>query len=455
MKFEPPMSTAVSIPRPGPAALLALGLFACGGGGPVHLPPPPGLDEAEALVLVLEVEGRGPRVFATAADARPLLDVPLPADESARITALGYRADLEGLGLEAGEVLPVAPDVCGARTLPEPQALAEVAIEAGAAEGWRPRESLPEGVVDFRIAGPCPCSRFETVRTRSAPSIPVAGWSAGGLAVLVTANGRVLEVDATGEVRAEVFLDPAPERGIRDAVEAPDGELWVATSSAVWRGTREAGLTRVATVSESLRAIDGGPGPSGFELYGATREGSLLSLHPGLPRVLSTRLPGPSRSNQEADVLWVGPGEVVAAEQDSLDIVRVRGGALVSRASMPPESTGANLLVEVPGLGILALSAVSQVYLLEGAELQSVPSPLDVSEPRSAARFGAGLVYTGDGGYLQELQPGFGFCPTQLLDGRPRKSQVFTAGDNLLLYGPAATSSATLMVVEPRPLREG
>lgn len=411
---------------PGRRLILALGLVAACGPGDLRFPPPPDLVPGGAVVWAVREAGRL-TLQGGAADDRPLLSLDLPAD-GFTLEVLVFGESLEALGLARGTITPVAEGTCGARTLPPP--FATFRIDGPDEAAWRASET-PEDVLAIPYAGPCPCWDFEVVEeTELDAAVRAMVSPAAGHVLIFTDERGVWRYDGTRVVQLPA-VDPGPEEPWDVLVEGPE-RLWVADTSGLWVGYPGVGYTQTASISDpddSLRAVAGGPGPDGFEVYGITDKGVFSRLAPGAPEEVTRRADIPASTNQSAALVWRGPGRVVAAEPSTLSL-HVLNGAARTTLTIPAETRGMADLI-LSGGQAAGPTVLGRVYEI-GAEAVDLGAP-ELATPTDAVAAEAGFLYVGDGGYIQQYHTAVGFCPTRYLLDRPRFLRVAWMGAELVL----------------------
>lgn len=438
-------------------AALPLALVSCGSGD-LYLGPPPELTDGGSVVFVVLQEGEATTAVAVSADARPLLALTLERSGPTQVVALQYAEPLAALGLEEGDLSLVAPERCGAVRIPTQDNLHRVVLEDGRLSGWEPLGERPAAVEALRLAGPCPCMAFpvadKTVLERSAVAVVEDGQ---GRLLMVTRGGALWSVTPDAAIEQLLPDSALPSGGLRAIHLGTDGEVWVGVDEGVLHGPFGGPFTETATtIDDELRSLAGGPGPDGYEVFGATEGGRLVQLAPGTPRTLARRLGGGTLPTaQEGRIIWEGPGRVVATEHGTWDIFWMEDGVEVARQNFPINGQGALRIKEIPGMGLVALSPVGAVMVVTRSAVQTLPAP-DLGSSNGLSAFPEGLIYGSETGFLEQYRVDFGFCPAQTLPGQPRILGLYPMGDRVLAVVVAAQSGKMeLLSLAPEPLDPG
>lgn len=421
----------------------------------VVLSQPPDVPPGGALLFVVQVDDRTPEIWAGPAQAERFFARRIDPDATVTVTALVYEDTLDALGLSEGPVAEVSAEVCGARALPMQSNLQQVIVDQGEASDWQPLNERPAHVQELRIAGPCPCRAFEVAERLTAPEPFVAWFQQAERVLLVDAERAFWQVDAAGRLTMVETATRAPGGNVDGVLEGEGEQIWWAADGVVWRGSPLGGFEAVATVTnDTLNHLGGGLGPDGFELYGATIGGSLVQLAPGTPKVLVGPRALAINPDQRGQVLWLGPDEVVSAEHQTHELFWVRGGVETGRLQLPSDTGGAYFMQLVPQVGLLIMTRNSLLFRIdEGRAVRSFPGAPQHATPRYLIPFEGGFLYSGDSGYLQQFTTGFGFCPTQYIEGQNPVVGLFELGGQL--FGFARTPGGAgmqLLVLDRRAL---
>lgn len=437
-------------------AALALTCAACGPTN-IVLSLPPGLSPDGAVIFVVEVIDAPPKLIAAQASTRRLLSLDIDPHKSVRITALAYPSALSAYQINEGELATVSPERCGARPLPPQATLHDLELVDGESSGWRSQSSAPAALAPVRIEGPCPCSAFEVTHTTELPTSIRAFFRDGDeQTLLMDSRGGFSTLDTAGQITALPTATIAPDGTLRAVTQEPSGALWLAVDDVLWRGSPQAGFTRMSTlVDHTIRDMEGGMGAQGFELFATTIEGELLQVAPGAPRVL-VRAQNPAiNPSQIGRVVWLGPGHAAATEHEAYAMFWVQDGREYARIEFPIFSGGTEFFAAIPGLGLIAISPLSRVFQVQDFDFKELPNTPEFGPTKTILPFEGGFLYAGDSGALQQYLPEVGFCPTQPLQDQPRILGVARRGTQLIavVVAPGAPQMQVVFL-KPRPLQE-
>ncbi len=425
-------------------------LLACSPSGIIV--PPPELIEGGSVIFAIGSQARGFELIASPFDSSRFLARSIDPDEALQVTAFVYAQSLSAMGLEPGVVPQVAPEMCGARALPAQDALHQVSRADGETSQWRSLETLPAELQALRIGGPCPCDAFDVVARPASP--PMLAWFDRPDGVLLLDEERgfwTLQGDDLEMIQTATL---APAGTLEGVADGENGQIWVSVDGVIWRGSPTGGFEAQATVSNDVvRGLASGPGPNGFEVYAATTGGNLLQVAPPEPRVLVRALRAPSNPGQLGRVEWLGPGEVVAAEHGTFDILWVKDGVETRRIQLPGPSGGARRLRFIPQVGLLVLTTTTRVLRIDGPNIDDFADAPALPNARSMTIYKQGFVYVGDTGFIQQFVPGFGFCPTQYVEGQAPIFGLSQLQDRVAVYtlNPSGRG-AGIVLLQPRPL---
>ena len=403
----------------------ALWSFAACGTQDLYIPLPPGTSASGSVIIAVK-NGAGWNLSAHSGEESKLLTARVASDFD--IVALVYPESLSRLDLEAGVLEIGDPSECGARALP---AGADV-FRVGASGMWRPEARVEDSLASIRIRGVCPCGELEVTRRILLPREP-RRLLVRGRNILAFDQRRVLRIgpdDAIDEFAPGlVFSDP------RGVVDDPGRGLWVGSETGMFFGDLDRGFTRTATIPTqgNLRALDGGPGPRGLELYVTTDRGELIRRVEGVYEALVGPETRPMQSGQRARLVWRGPEHVVFSVKGTLDLIQYTEGT-IQRAELPVATEEVAQLAAA-GDDLYVLTRMATLLRFGLPELHSTGLGPALPEPDGALGLDDGVLYVGNSGYVQQYVRGFGFCPTQFVFGQPPLSNPRHIDDEMVVLG--------------------
>ncbi len=398
------------------------------------------------MVLVVR-NGAGLRIFAAEADTQPLISLDLALHDDFELTSLVYERPLAALGLQTGAVELDRSGGCGARPLPEPSA---IYVSGAERDHWQPVGEVSEAIAALQIQGTCPCADFDIESTTPLDAIPRVVIQDSRSLLLFMGSGRIIRAYADG--RMETVSSTIGPSKPSAAVLAPDGELWVSAVDGLWSGRPETGFEHRASLVDqgSLLDLSGGMGPSGFEIYGSTGAGSVAKFESSGVKIVSERTDLLSDADQRGRLAWTGPGEVVASEEGTYELVLYSETRAIRRLYVPLETRGIRVLKAIEGFGVIGLGHLGTPFWIKDGQFQDLPRPPDVAPPNGLMSFEGGFIYAGESGYLQQYHPTQGYCPIQYVGDRPRLFGVARLGEHLAVWAPALGGGHQLIWLRPR-----
>lgn len=422
-----------------------LALLGCGPSD-VWFRPPPDLNPTGSVVVVVR-NGAAYRLFAAEAADRPLFSLDLSPQEDFELTTLVYEESLTALGFKTGAVELADPSVCGSRSLPLPFA---TYVSGERQNVWQELAHVPEAVRQLQILGQCQCAEFEVISSVTLPEVPRFAIEDSESSVLFFGAGVVKRFYADGRLIA-VTSTTGPKRPTAVVVD-PSGRMWVSAVDGLWVGRPETGFEHHTSLpgQGSLLDLSGGMGASGFDLYGSTAAGGLVRFDDSGPEILSVRTDELSGADQQGLVAWLGPGEVVASEEGTNDIIIHSAGRTVRRLTIVLESRGIRVLEAIEGFGIIALGQIATPYWIRDGQFQDLPRQRELATPNGLVPFEGGFVFAGESGYLQQYHPKHGYCPTQYIADRPRFLGLTRLGEQLVVWAHKLGGGFQILTLQPR-----
>jgi hypothetical protein len=299
----------------------------------------PALASSTQSLLVATLEGNAVVEVVALTDRAPI-ERALP---SAPLTfvVLAYDRPLDVLGLAPGPVTPVRSG--RSRALPTPRETFVTTVDTEAPlVGWTRVAEVPNPLAGFRIAPDDACA---TLAVAGYTALPEAGTVAfierldartvrtitnDGLARRLGVGGEVASIPVTFTASITEGFEPnCSTRAAR--------ELWLAGAGGVW-------AARVDDDGVAVREIVGGPVVGNIQAIAVDPERPddeawVLSMKGTLSRIsrgqVTTVYHFPDRDEPatSADVIWLGPGHVLATHGTSAAVVEIVDG--VSRLEEP------------------------------------------------------------------------------------------------------------------------
>lgn len=401
----------------------------------------------KTLIVAYEEEG-SLRVEAHALEGRGI--VLMRSGVFERVTVLYYEESLEELGVGEGLVRPAPDGACNPALLPRTFTIALTQAPDDAEYVEVP--SLDEPLASFRYEGPCPCVDFEAAARIPIEEMSVTGVVSGEASALVVSPHRVYRVLEDGAVdQMEV-----PDDTLSAAYRGPDGRTWLGTSDGrLLTGSFDGGFAETATgAPERVLAIDGSRDGAAFELFTLHGDGEIRRLdETGLWEVVYGGSEG--NTDQYPDLVWAGPGKVVALEESGpgpiyYDRARLRTVEVEewNMLSGPPAALGVTddltLYLANRAYQLYRFGAVGAWTLVENED------PDFFGTIRDMLPFRGGLLLSGQSGRIAQYHPDVGFCSDANLEDNIGLKYVGLAGARIITAGDRATDNAILLL-DPMP----
>jgi hypothetical protein len=409
------------------ANVLCLALVAAGcGSDRLFVPLPAGAEGAAGWLLVVERPGT---LEILGFDRPPLVvQDPAGAGQDLRLELLAYEQALSSLGLAAGAI---PPDPSGGPP-PSPWRTFEVSVSGGDADRWTALDQPSPSVAALRIrSAATPCDRLRV------EAWPFDGSSRGAVAISSTVGLalRASEAFLFSAGGVERPLRTEPPVVFAGLLRRQNGELFTSLegSGEIVRaritGDRLV-LEQVATstVPHGLRWMAGG----GEEIFGLTREGHLMMLDAG--RSVSLARFADNNGFTAGGLVWLGPGQVVAAHRESSAAYFWRQGQLLPR-SAPLGVIGLSAAAQIEGYGLL-FGTTSGSVLRYDQEFRFVADFVQThSKPfRVLARWDQRLLAAGSEGVVALIEPGGGGCVTRLWEHQASFSDAVILEGRAVLF---------------------
>ncbi|MCK6547181.1 hypothetical protein L6R52_15125 [Myxococcota bacterium] len=408
----------------------------------LELPPH---DDAATLIVGLEA----PRTLALHARARgstrPVVFDTHAVGPDARLWALLYREPLDALGLEEG--LLVESD--GGRGLPAElrRLAAPLSTTSPLLPMWTDAPARSAALDAFTIPlPPTKCPQLE-LDLRNVPSR--AQKSSAFLEKLDEAHvligledGALFLLDQTG---AATPLTVDGELSVRSAF-ADGADVWLGgvggrIARASLAGTALVVATSTALPTDSqVRDLHVEHTPAGVEVRAMSQDGELFTWTDAGARLLHTFGPPPPRTDPKGGIASIAPGEWVATQEYSQDVVRVRGG-VVTTELLPPVGAPRRI-VHSAAIGTIVGTTDGVFLRHDGRAWELIPgSPLTVYAS-SLAVSGPGFFYGGAYGNLGYWSPTTGYCPL-IREVDFHVEQLAIVGDSIFASGQNQDSDYT------------
>lgn len=272
----------------------------------------------------------------------------LELDEgSHRLTALGYHETLAELGLGAG---PLTISDRGG-VLPAPFRADAVEVNLHRSSGWARLDPIPAQLRALQVAERSPCFGLEATAEVVPGSVDRVITMLAPLdertALLGLDDGRFFYV-RRGALEL-IALPGAPVAHLAGALDA-DGQLWlVGAGSGVFRGTLEAGLTRVAdrSIPETAYAIAVSGAPGAIDTL-------VMTASVGLERFDGQRWQQlrasqrPPASHGSHSVQWTAPGRFISTSPEASEVLEIDETSTVRAFDlMLPETTSTDAVLSL------------------------------------------------------------------------------------------------------------
>lgn len=443
------------------AAWIAL-LTGCG--SRTLLVPVPDVTGASAAILVATIELNTRAIAVELTEERfPPLSFEIEADqgEDAFLEVFLYRRTLAELGVTAGAFAGAAADgtpLSKARGFIARRSLQwKVGAEPGAwIEGGQ--ESL--AAEPLRLPpDPDPCEDFnndyEAVHLQLGASCTAAFLYAidDRRALVGSGDGGILLVSVEGAQRiGQAPQTPLPNNrasAITAGARTSTTVLWVTDNTGMLsrfdfpNATTAQTITRTSTYA--IWWLAGGVNGATTELFALSWLGGLERVVPERSeRQLIGRFPGRAGDDNEhfGGVVWLGPGEAIAASPSSKDVMRVRDGVL--SWEQVPSPAGFVGIAQVEGFGTVLGNSEGTLFTNQAGswrEIEGAREPAGLF-PLTFGRFGNGFVMGASLGGFRQYVPGHGLCAGNFGSGFTIR-HIAAVGDDLVLTGGETCSALT------------
>lgn len=419
------------------SSLWVLALAACG---------------AEVVRLEVQLEAAGTIGLVIDAPGPPRLETyafgePIPAleleGEDAKLSLLAWReteAELGPLRLKPPDGDPA----------PAPIAAYEADLSR---ELWRALPSADALATRVVREAPDPCSELEITNQE----IPISDDTFGvrGLVpldarrVLVVFAGAMFVATSTSITRVE-----APTSDIRAATRAEDGDIWLTTVRALWRGRWSNGALDLELVLEHPEAMEPTPTRAPYALAAhegealeLSREGKLRRFVAGgwsLVHTFETR----GELHARGSVVHLGAGAFAAGVATDRRFVQVEGG-VARGVDLDDVAEGALGFARHGTLGLVAGTGLGHL-VVESDDFRALPDPRGALPSglnlRVLAPLDDALVIGGDVGFIGLLTPELVLCRA-LEHGAATLRLWAPLDDGVLLAGQTLPTSPTEVFV--------
>ncbi|MCC7382093.1 MAG: hypothetical protein IT384_09695 [Deltaproteobacteria bacterium] len=435
-----------------------------GCGSRILLVPVPDATGASAAIVVatIELDIRAIAVELTEARLPPLsFEVEADEGEDAFLEVFLYRRTLAELGATAGAFAGAAAGgtpLSKARGFVARRSLQwKVGAEPGA---WIDGGQESLAAEQLRLPpDPDPCEDFnddyEAVRLQLGASCTAAFLYRidDQRALVGSGDGAILLVSIEGAQRiGQAPQTPLPNNrssAITAGALTSSTVLWVTDNTGMLsrfdfpNATAAQAITRTSTYA--IWWLAGG-------VSGATTEIFALSWLGGLERVVPERserrwigrFPGRAGDDDEhfGGVVWLGPGEAIAASPSSKDVMRVREAVLSWEPV--PSAAGFVGIAQIEGFGTVLGNSEGTLFTDQGGSwhaLEGAREPAGLF-PLAFGRFANGFVFGGSLGGFRQYVPGHGLCAETFGAGFTIR-HIAAVGDDLVLTGGEACEALT------------
>lgn len=397
--------------------------------GDRFLPVP--VEGAASLIIVVDEQA-----VAYVVDA----PIRLETDRDASVIALAYRETLEELGLEAGPIPRAPPEACGAKALPEADGAFLLASDA---RTWAPLETLPASA-EIYVHGSCPCVGF-----REEARHLVHGGRGGAVAAIGDGAARMYIGSEAFEIRASgvTSLGPSGISGyITDAVYGPGGDVWVASTSGVWRASLDGAFAKTASIAleGAIANIDGSGPDEPLDVWLFTEAAELVRFERDGWRIIF-KDPRPPVGGHQSELLeWVGPAEVYAAPADLMDLLRFDG----ERVQGDDVFGAVRDLRYVPALGaVVAATWGGRFEVRRGNWEDLLPGKRSFTPLAKILPWDDGFLFVTDDVVIGQYVAGFGVCERMLpLPDVTRQQDVVRLGDRVVVFASSGEGTYAILL---------
>lgn len=354
--------------------------------------------------------------------------------EGERVQALFYPSSASALRLSEG--LQVETEV--GQPLPAPEAIWEV---SAAEPSWRPLDALPIELGDVRLPVLSTCVALEP-RSYSTPGI-----DGGQLRFAVRADGdrALLAVGSDYYLADAERVVPVPPMGLPVGTaywDAGRQVIWLFEAGRAMRGTIAHGFEPAPALPFVPWWIDGNPHPDRpEELFAVTASAAIWRYFEGAWSQVSPPR-GPQVEDTRLTIAWGGLNEayVTGLGFDKLLEHRPGGDRLVTIDDVRAGVGDAFYLARyLPGWGPLLGTRGGHLYRQDGGVWRTLVQPPTTSKVFLIEALGDGLLFGGEDGVVNQLQPPNLLCPPENYGSFSDQSALglFDLGDALLYVVPS------------------
>jgi hypothetical protein len=424
--------------------VLATWLFAfaaCAPDRALVFPPPPEPANTGALVLALE-NGQGLSLWAAdPSDQAFRPSFQFERGKAARLFWIRLAEPLTSLGLTPG---PLEPAPSGSiQHLPAPSSeVWSIAWDGSTRGEWHQEAGLTDSLRSFPLPATNdadPCVSFTATPVTLGPS--------GGTSLMVPLGPDALLLDVGGTLGA-VKLDgtfltvTTTGASLLAGLSAPDGTLWLSSSEGLHLG-------RVVDLHLELQLLARAPllqaiarSPDGVIFVASPSDLYRYTAQAGLQHLAVIDPPFPAGYQIAA----LGPDEVVLVGERQGSIRRYTAGTLMADPA-PPRIGEPQMVVEVPGVGTVVGTSDGVVLLHQGSSWAVLPGNMQVSQDISVGLpYRGGFLVGGAHGSLVQWRPRGGFCGPQVF-GTINIHRLAALPDRVALGLGAQTDGASAMMI--------
>lgn len=354
--------------------------------------------------------------------------------ESERLQALFYQENVAELGLIEG----LQTEAPGGRLLPEPQAIWEV--RAGDTE-WRRLVGVPAELGDLRLPTVSTCIPLEP------DPYMATGVDGSGLLFAIRGDDQHVLLSAGGRLytASAEEVQPLPYAGLPTSLGYYDlgrQQVWLFGPGVAARGTLSGGFSSAPAPPFLPIWVDGNPDPAlPEELFAATASAAIWRyFEGGWSEVSPPR--GPQAEDTRLTLAWAGPNEAYLTGLGFEHVLEYRDGA-ARVVSVPEVRSGAGdafyLARHLPEWGTLLGTRGGHLYRRDGGVWQTFSRPSTTSKIFLIEPLGRGLIFGGEDGVMNQLQPPNTLCAAENYGSFSDQSAVgaISLGNDLVFLSPS------------------